>query len=128
MALTREQLEAFERPIIDVPIPEMDDSLCLRMMRADEREEFDEYLRGLKDGDAGLQNAYLVAKCLCNPDGTLMYSPDVAGAADVSTSLFGPILDRLVTEASKLNRMQKEAVEDAAKNSEETADDSSNSD
>jgi hypothetical protein len=133
MALTREQFEGL-RPVVEkVPIPGTEDVVHVSTILACTRELFDNMVSAV-DEDEVIPDlpARLACLCLCGPDGTLWYpeaSENTEAMAEtaqrLAKTLGAPVIHEVFLAARKLNRMGKDAVEEAAKNSEKTPDDSS---
>ena len=129
--LTREDFDGIgdlER-VRAVPIPELNGDAFVLMLRADQRDAFDRSLFD-EDGNRTQENlgARLVCITLCDKVGKLLYDNAPGDVAALMASWPTPVIERLFQAARNFNLMEKGAVEDAAKNSETTPDDSSNSD
>ena len=129
--LTREDFDSIDdlERVRAVPIPELDGVGFVLMLRADQRDAFD---RSLFDdnGNRTQKNlgARLVCITLCDEHGKLLYSNEMTDVAALMGAWPTAVIERLFVAARNFNLMEKSAVEDAAKNSETTADGSSNSD
>ena len=110
----------------EVPVPELGEEVYIRLLEARERDAYD---NSINDGERrNIENisARLVALCLCDAEGAPMFGPQ-EGAA-VIAKWPTPIVEPLFHECRKLNRMGKDAVEEAAKNFESDPGDSSSTD
>lgn len=103
-------LNADDRPIVDVDVPEWGGSVKLRAMSAAQRDQYEQAMYESSKGKT-LDNvrAALVAYCLVDDEGKSMFTPKEVkelgekGAAAIS---------RLFDVAQQLNRMTDESIEE----------------
>ncbi len=127
MALTREYSKGLERTVNKVPCEHINDDAYIRTLTAKERDAYDASIDDGVRRNVDNISARLVCLCLCDEAGKLLFPDAKEGAAAIGkwpTSIVEP----LYHECRKLNRMGKDAVEEAAKNFSPTPDDSSSSD
>jgi hypothetical protein len=135
MALTREQFEGLQPVTKEVPVHGTGETVFIRAISARTREDFDSMVTESGDDKIPDLPARLVCLCLCNASGDLWY-PEAMSSTDelasnakrVSEKLGAPVIEQLFYECRDLNRMNKGAVEEAAKNSEPDPADSSSTD
>ena len=114
MALSKAAiLSANDKKMIDMEVPEWNGSVKIRVMSGTERDRFEgEFVGGSKSVD--MVRAKLVAKCLCDEDGTRLFTEaEIPQLGEKSAA----VLDKLFTECMKLNRFTKDDVEEMAGNS-----------
>jgi len=106
-------LAAKDQKMVSVDVPEWGGSVNIRVMTGTERDRFEgEFVGGNKSVD--MVRAKLVAKCLCDDDGSRLFSEqEIPSLGEKSAA----VLDKLFTACMKLNRFTKEDVEDLAGNS-----------
>ena len=127
MTLTREQFEnapEFVTRKVDVG---MGEDACIRTIPAKERDAYHESINDGKRTNLVNMSARLVARCLCDDEGVLLY-PDANEGAAIIGEWDGGRVDSLYRECMKLNRMRDTDIEEAAKNCETTLEDSSSTD
>lgn len=112
-------LAAKDKKMVEVTVPEWLDEkgepgvVNLRVLTGTERDRFEsEFVGGNKSVE--MVRAKLVAKCLCDADGTRLFTEQEIPALGEKSAA---VLDRLFSECMKLNRFTKEDVEDLAGNS-----------
>ncbi len=127
MALSREQFEGLQPTVEEVVIPELGDVACIRTLTARQRDDYDQSIDDGKRRDIANISARLVAICLCDAGGELLF-PDPAEGAKVVGAWPTVVVERLFHACRTLNQMGAAAIEDAAKNSETGPDSSSNTD
>lgn len=111
MSLTREQIEAADDlPREEVPVPEWNGSVFIRLMTAGEHARLGVDFEAIPRDEL---MAYVLAKTLCDEAGRPLF--DEGGVAVLSRKNKDVIL-RLYGVASRLNKMAAGDVEDAAKN------------
>lgn len=127
MALTKEAFTSAQgHRVQEIEIPELGDVAYIRTIRAI---DFDAYQASLRDPITGQTNlgnicARLVVLSLCDADGNLIWPEQDRGEGlAVLAGMPAAVMDRLFLAVKQLNNLK--SVEDAAKNSEPTADDSS---
>jgi hypothetical protein len=114
MALSKAAiLAANDKKMIDMEVPEWNGSVKIRVMSGTERDRFEsEFVGGNKGVD--MVRAKLVAKCLCDEDGTRLFTEaEIPQLGEKSAA----VLDKLFTACMKLNRFTKDDVEEMAGNS-----------
>jgi hypothetical protein len=114
MALSKAAiLSADDKKMVDMEVPEWNGSVKIRVMSGTERDRFEsEFVGGNKSVD--MVRAKLVAKCLCDDDGTRLFTEaEIPQLGEKSAA----VLDRLFTACMKLNRFTKDDVEEMAGNS-----------
>lgn len=129
MGLTRETLEGDVTPIIKaVFVPQLGDTAHVRDMTALARDAYDNSLYD-DDGKRRPENlsARLVARCLCDEEGVLLY-PNAEEGARIIAEWPTWLVEPLFIAARKLNLMGRQDLEEAAKNSENVPPGSSNTD
>lgn len=106
-------LDAQDKKMIDVEVPEWNGSVKIRVMTGTERDRFEgEFVGGSKSVE--MVRAKLVAKCLCDEDGNRLFTEtEVPQLGEKSAA----VLDRLFTICMKHNRFTKDDVEELAGNS-----------
>jgi len=120
--LSRQQiLEAEDRPTVTVEVPEWGGSVCIRSMSGAERDSFE---KQFMDEKASNIRAQFLVKCLVDDDGNRIFSDKEAAALGNKS---GAVLTRLFEEASRLNHLSADDVEELAGNSEATQSDDSTS-
>lgn len=127
MALTREYFEGLKQRVEKVACLNANDVACIRTLTIRERDAYDASIDDGVRRNVDNISARLVCLCLCDEAGKLLFPDAKEGAAAIGkwpTSIVEP----LYHECRKLNRMGKDAVEEAAKNFSPTPDDSSSSD
>jgi hypothetical protein len=99
----------------EVPCPELGGSVCVRVMRAGERDAFEARLQ-LLDKAARYQDfrARVAAATVCDPDGAPLFTDSDVPAL---SQLDGAALDRIFDVARRLNRFSEDDVKELAKNS-----------
>jgi hypothetical protein len=116
---TRATLLQAKRKEATVAVPELDAEFTLRELSGTERDKFESWTFADKDGKRTVETMYLrarlVALCLMNGDGKRAFADDQI--EELSDAVPSSVLNRLFTEAQKLNGLDGAAVEDAAKNS-----------
>ena len=122
--LGRGAFDALTCRVEKVDVPELGDFCYLRVLTARERDAFDQSTGDPLTKKLTVDNitARLVVLCLCNEKGVRLYNNGEAShVGDMPTT----VIELLYNESRRINGMLPEAVEDAAKNSEETPDSSS---
>lgn len=106
-------LAADDKKMVDMEVPEWNGSVKIRVMSGTERDRFEaEFVGGNKSVD--MVRAKLVAKCLCDEDGTRLFTEqEIPQLGEKSAA----VLDKLFTACMKLNRFTKDDVEELAGNS-----------
>ena len=126
MALTREQLLT---PVAvakeEVFIPELNDSVWVKGMTAAERSKFERTFQ-TPDGKSNKRRTLQVRERLCiascvDENGAVLFTQDDIDALGRQS---GSVIERIVNVAQRLCGMSDQDVEDMAKNSEETGEDS----
>lgn len=119
--LTKEEILGIDDKVIElIDVPEWKGSVYMKGMTAAERDswEADVYMARKKDELQGMLDfrARLVAKCICNKDGNLLFT-----AKDIKalSSKSAKALDRLFEKAQELNGMRKEDLEKMTENLQE---------
>lgn len=111
MGLSRDQILSSKRPPTEVQVPEWGGSVYIKTMSAGHREQWESSF------DSNLNNkavrASILVLTLCDENGVLLFSPDDVAKLNEQD---GHIIDRLFQEATKHNRILKEASEEAKKN------------
>ncbi len=123
--LTRNQiLSADDLQTINVYVKPWDGYVRIRTMTAHERDRFEQMMftnRGKKERMDDIR-ATLVSLTIVDEDGKRIFNDkDVKALSKKSAAA----LDKIFSEAQSLNAVSDEDVEEIAKNSEETQDDSS---
>ncbi len=124
--LTKDQiLSADDLQTKDVYVKPWGGSVRIRTMTAHERDRFEQMMFSNKGGKKERMDdvrATLVSLTVIDGDGKRMFSDkDVKALSKKSAAA----LDKIFSEAQSLNAVSDEDVEEIAKNSEETQDDSS---
>lgn len=124
--LTKDQiLSADDLQTKDVYVKPWDGYVRIRTMTAHERDRFEQMMFSNKGGKRERMDdvrATLVSLTVVDEDGKRMFSDkDVKALSKKSAAA----LDKIFSEAQSLNAVSDEDVEEIAKNSEETQDDSS---
>lgn len=124
--LTKDQiLQAEDLDTKDVYVKPWNGYVRIRTMTAHERDRFEQQMFSNKGGKKERMDdirATLVSLTVVDEDGKRMFSDkDVKALSKKSAAA----LDKLFAEAQSLNAVSDDDVEDLAKNSEETQDDSS---
>jgi hypothetical protein len=113
MSLSRDQiLAADDKPVKEVPVPEWGGTVYVRTMSGLERDRLEAQQQANPSKE--VRARFVVAAC-CDADGELLFTE-----ADIP-ALNGKnvkALDRIFDEVIELNRLSKDAVDDAEKNSE----------
>jgi hypothetical protein len=108
--LTREQiLSAPTRPVVQVQCPDLGGPVCLRQLSGAEMAAL---YANERDNQAITQD--LVASSLCDSEGNRLMTQPGDGAA-LYAAHPAHALKPIVDEALRINRMTKEAVDDARK-------------
>ncbi len=114
MPLTKEQiLAANDRRTIEVKVAEWGDTVRLAVMTGTERESFEREWTGTDDKLLPQYKLKMLRRCLVDDTGATMFTDadlDALGGKNAT------VIDRLFTEAMKLNGLLKDSVEEAAKN------------
>ncbi len=110
--LTREQfLAPIDLERVEVPVPELGDSVFVRAMTAGERDRFESEQLQTEGRDF---RARLATYTVCDAAGVLLFTPaDVPALSGLPAST----LSRVADAALKLNSLSAEAVDAAEKNS-----------
>jgi len=130
MALTRDQIiEKTDVEVREVYVPSWSDSVFIRVMGADENDRYQRYYLN-KDGKVDIHKlqgarARLCALCICDEKGNRLFSDDEAKELGRKSN---KAIELLVKEINKLNGLEDDALEEEAKNSEDSQGDASNSD
>jgi hypothetical protein len=114
MALSKAAiLAADDKKMVEVNVPEWGGTVNVRVMSGTERDRFEaEFVGDKKSVD--MVRAKLVAKCLCDEDGTRLFTEqEIPELGEKSAA----VLDRLFSTCMKLNRFTKDDVEEMAGNS-----------
>jgi hypothetical protein len=127
VALTREFFDGLKREVSEVAILNANDKACIRTMSGRERDAYDASINDGKNQNFDNMSARLVVRCLCDEQGELLF-PDPATGAETIGEWPTSIVDPLFDACRDLNHMKRGAVEEAAKNSEPSPDDSSSTD
>lgn len=127
---TRAALEGMQRKHIDVPITELDMQFRIREMSGTERDTFEvatfkEGADGKRTLDTKYLRARLVALCLVGEDGKRLYADKEVQL--LSDAVGASAIDTLFKAAQKLNGLEGDAVDAAAKNSASVPADASSS-
>jgi hypothetical protein len=119
MSVTKEQLLGFKGPAPKAAdVPELGGQVFLRVMSGTERDQFE--AESVKQNGKNVEinranfRARLLVKTLCDEQGARLLADSDATALGQKPA---DLLDRLATEASRLNGMSAKDVEDIAKNS-----------
>ncbi len=129
MALTKDQIvDKTDVEVKEVYVPSWGDSVFIRVMGADENDRYQRYYLN-KDGKVDINKlqgarARLCALCICDEKGNRLFSDDEAKELGKKST---KAIELIVKECNKLNGLDDEAVEEEAKNSEDSQDDASNS-
>ena len=123
----RDFLKSRSLRTVDVPVPEWHGVVTVREMSADERDEFDEYVIGMREESKvkGLR-AVVVSICAVDEHGKRLFTNlDIPDLQKQSATIIGRIAD----EAMKLSGLSEDDVEERVKNLETdpASDSSSNS-
>lgn len=97
-----------------VPVPEMGDSIRIRMMTGAQRDSYAASLRkadGTFDGTG--YRAKLLARCLVDESGALMFTE---GEVELINSKSPAVIDRLFEVADRLSGTSPDAIKEAEKN------------
>ena len=115
MSMTKDQFLSFGKTApVPVDVPEWGTTVYIKMMSGKDRCRW--YSETVADEDAAAHNqASLLVKCLCDEQGTRLFS-DSAEDMDAVNSKDWHALKRITTEALKLNKLTSDADEDAKKN------------
>ncbi|HUT92367.1 MAG TPA: hypothetical protein VMY37_22925 [Thermoguttaceae bacterium] len=124
MALTREQFDSLRPTIKEIEVSELGGTACIRTISARARDAYDNSINDGVRRDFDNISARLVCLCLCDDSGNLMF-PDPVEGARVIAEWPSPVVERLFYACRDLNRMGRDALEEAAKNSEPIPADSS---
>lgn len=106
-------LEANDRPMKEIAVPEWGGHVYIRMMSAGERDAFE----GAQESNPAPYRdlrARLAVATVCDTDGELLFTPDDVPAL---TAKSGRALDRIFAAASKHNGLTKADVDELRKNS-----------
>jgi hypothetical protein len=119
MSTLREQiLQADDRPVEELWVPEWNLRIYLRTMSAGERDAFgasnDPRLNGGKQADYATLRARFCALVIVDESGERIFS---AGDIEALSAKSATAIDRIWEAASKLNRMAEEDIGELAKNS-----------
>lgn len=128
--LTRGQiLAADDRKTVPVSVPEWGGDVLVRSLTGAERDKFEEGLQTVRGNKTkrNLKNfrARLVALCVVNEQGELLFSPpdiDALGGKSVAA------LQRVFNKCNELNGMSDEDIEELTQDFDEAADEASTSD
>ena len=116
--LTKEEILGIDDRVIQiVSVPEWGGSVALKNMTAAERDAFEAevYIARKKSELEGMLDfrARLVAKCICNSEGKLLFSPKDIKALSAKSA---KALDILFDKAQEMNGMRKEDIEKMTEN------------
>jgi len=121
MGLREEILDAEDRKIIRLEVPEWGRAVWVRTMDGTERDRFEERQINEKWKDL---RARLAVATVCDESGQLLFAPgDVERVGKKNSHA----LDRIFALSSKLNHLTAEDIEDLKKNSEAMHSSASNS-
>lgn len=121
-------LRHLARPVVKVDVEALGETIFLREMSAGARAAiYRRFFPNDKPGDFSAfdWNIALVSATLCDESGGLMFSEDEAHATFADGR--AEVLDALVDEVRRINRMGGDAVESAEKNSAQTTSGASSS-
>jgi len=135
MTLREDILNADDRPLIPLEVPEWKKTIHLRAMSGAERDRYMLYLEtpapapapgaaaaaGTDDAakeeePAMLRSARLLAMTIVEEDGTRSFDPDSAADLELLNGRNGAVLDRLVGEVAEINGLTADEVKDAEEN------------
>lgn len=107
-------LKATDMTFVDVDVPEWGGVVRVQSMSGTSRDAFESSLTsGSGKADMGNIRAMYVASCICDEKGELLFtSADVIELGKKSAKA----LDRVFTEAQKINMASDDDVEELAKN------------
>jgi hypothetical protein len=110
-------LNAKDAKLQSVEVPDWGGTLYLRVMSASERDAYEDEMYRIKGKDVEVNRlnarARLLVRCLCDEQGTRLFSDDDAKALGAkSAKVMGKLFDR----ASKLNGLSASDVEELEKN------------
>lgn len=129
--LTRDRIKAENaKPmIVPVEVPQWGTTAYIRVMSGTERDAYEASITGTRVTVARGRNAEqqrtlnltnirarLVARCLCDENGALLYDASKPADLDELGSTRADVLDLLFTEASQLNGITEKDIEDLTKN------------
>lgn len=95
----------------DVAVPEWGGTIRIRQMTVAERGEF---VRRTTGDGAALAGAWMVAALVVDENGAPVFKPEDVAALEKRSY---KVMDRIVGEILKLNRLNEDTVSDAEKNS-----------
>lgn len=118
MALTKEEiLNASDMELVRVDIPEWGGEICLKPMTGRNRDDFDSYIARQTKGerlDMKGVRVRLVALCLCDDKGTLMFStPDDMKALNAKSN---KVINDLFNTVQKINGIGDDEVKELVGN------------
>lgn len=113
--LTKEQiLAANDVKRLKIAVPEWGGEVYISTMSGTARDEFETgILANAKDGKVGNARARLAAATITDESGNLLFNANDIEALGLKSQL---ALDRVVSEAQKLNKLTNEDLEAAEKN------------
>lgn len=107
-------LDAVDRPTLPVEVPEWGCTVYVRVMSGSERSDFENSIAGVGDNvDTHNIKAKLLIRCLADEKGDRLFANEDTDAMGSKSSV---VLDRLFSEAQKLNKLRQEDIDALAKN------------
>ncbi len=121
MQVSKDSILAFKpKPTVKINVPEWGGEVFIRIMSGQERDAYEDETYRVNGADVSVNRlnlrARLLVRCLSDESGARIFASDSDAEALGQTP--SPILDKLFSEAAKVNGITPKDEADLAKNSE----------